>query len=243
MLKFLFPVALTAMFTMTACTSTQLAQTADVVGTMLKDVPLSNQDIANGLKEALTLGIGSGTDFLSAKDGFYKSAYKVLLPEEVRKVTAKLKNIPGFTNVEEVLLEKINRGAEDAASRAKPIFVSAIRQMSFTDALNILMGKENAATQYLQKATTDAVYKEFNPVIVESLNKFSAIEYWAKAVNTYNSIPLVNKLNPKLDDYVTTEAMKGLYSMVEKEEASIRTDKGKRVTDILRRVFAKQDAK
>jgi Protein of unknown function (DUF4197) len=238
MLKSIVPVFLTVILMTTACTTAQLVQTAT---TVLENIPLSNQDVAAGLKEALTLGIGSGSDFLSAKDGYYKSAYKVLLPKEVRDVTDKLKNVPGFTNVEEVLLEKINRGAEDAATKAKPIFMNAIRQMSFSDAMGILTGKENAATQYLQKATTGDVYKEFNPVIVESLNKFSAIEYWAKAVNTYNQIPFVSKLNPKLDDYVTTEAMKGLYSMVEKEEIGIRKDKTKRVTDILRRVFAKQD--
>lgn len=205
-------------------------------------VPLTNEQIASGLKEALNIGISKGSDILSAQDGFYRSSYKILLPPEARKITDRLKVIPGFTNVEEIILEKINRGAEDAAKRAKPIFQNAIRQITFGDVMDILMGPNNAATQYLNRTTYQPLYNEFNPVIVESLNKFNAIEYWADAVNAYNKIPFITKVNPKLDDYVTTQALNGLFSMVEIEEAKIRTDISQRTTDLLRRVFAKQDA-
>lgn len=205
-------------------------------------VPLTNEQIASGLKEALNIGISKGSDVLSSQDGFYRSSYKILLPPEARKITDRLKVIPGFTNVEEIILEKINRGAEDAAKRAKPIFQNAIRQITFGDVMEILMGPNNAATQYLNRTTYQPLYNEFNPVIVESLNKFNAIEYWADAVNAYNKIPFITKVNPKLDDYVTTQALNGLFSMVEIEEARIRTDISQRTTDLLRRVFAKQDA-
>ncbi len=205
-------------------------------------VPLTNEQIASGLKEALNIGISKGSDILSSQDGFYRSSYKILLPPEARKITDRLKVIPGFTNVEEIILEKINRGAEDAAKRAKPIFQNAIRQITFGDVMDILMGPNNAATQYLNRTTYQPLYNEFNPVIVESLNKFNAIEYWADAVNAYNKIPFITKVNPKLDDYVTTQALNGLFSMVEIEEAKIRTDISQRTTDLLRRVFAKQDA-
>lgn len=202
---------------------------------------LTTEEIAMGLKQALEIGIGEGSDALSRIDGYFKSEYKILLPPEARKVTDKLKIVPGFSQVEEIILEKINRGAEDAASRAKPIFVSAIRGMSFNDALGILMGEQNAATQYLHYATHNQLYNEFHPVIVNSLNKFNAIEYWADAVNTYNKIPLVEKLNPNLDQYVTEQALKGLFSMVEKKEVKIRSDVSARTTELLRKVFAKQD--
>ncbi len=175
------------------------------------------------------------------KDGFYKTAYKILLPPEAQNVANKLKVIPGFSNVEEVILE-INRGAEDAASKAKPIFVSAIRQMTFSDATNILMGPDNAATSFLERTTSDNVYKEFNPVIVASLDKFDARKYWGDAVNAYNKIPLVKKANPDLDDYVTRQAMKGLFSMVESKEKDIRHNPISRTTALLKKVFAKQDS-
>jgi len=202
---------------------------------------LTTEDIARGLKQALEIGIGEGSEALARMDGYFKSPYKILLPPEARKVTDKLRGIPGFAQVEEIILEKINRGAEDAASAAKPIFVTAIRNMSFNDALGILMGEKNAATNYLHGATHDPLYTEFHPVIVNSLNKFNAIEYWADAVNTYNKIPFVDKVNPSLDAYVTEEALKGLFGMVEKKEVQIRSDVSQRTTDLLIKVFAKQD--
>ena len=204
---------------------------------------LSTADISSGLKQALELGIGKGSDLLAKKDGYLKSQHKILLPPEARKVADKLRNVPGFTNVENVILEKINRGAEDAAQKAKPIFVSAIRQMSFADAMDILMGADNAATSYLNRTTHDALYKEFNPVIVKSLDKFEARKYWSDAVSAYNKIPFVEKANPDLDDYVTNEALKGLFSMVENEEKNIRENVAARTTDLLKKVFAKQDNK
>ena len=115
----------------------------------LVEVPLSNADIVKGLKEALNLGTDEAVDFLSATDGYYKSAYKILLPEEARKITDKLGFIPGFSNFEEIALEKINRGAEDAAKSVGPIFLDAITGMSINDALGILMGEKDAATLYL----------------------------------------------------------------------------------------------
>ncbi|MCB9276469.1 MAG: DUF4197 domain-containing protein [Lewinellaceae bacterium] len=225
---------------LSACTAQQIQSTLDTLG---GGQGLTTSEIASGLKQALELGIGEGAQRLSQKDGYFKSAYKILLPPEARKVTDKLKNVPGFTEVEDIVLEKINRGAEDAAKKAKPIFVDAIKQMTFSDALDILMGEDNAATQYLNRTTNDKLYQEFNPVIIESLDKFNARDYWADAVNAYNKIPFVEKANPDLDDYVTREALNGLFSMVEKKEKQIRTDISSRTTDLLKKVFAKQDNK
>lgn len=207
------------------------------------ELPLTEADVVAGLKEALTIGSGKGADQLSQVDGYYKSPYKILLPAEARQVTERLKVVPGFSDVEEIILERINRGAEDAAAKAKPIFMNAIRQMTITDAMNILMGNNDAATRYLERTTSEALYQEFNPVIVESLDKFNARKYWADAVNAYNRIPLVNKANPSLDDYVTREALKGLFAMVEKEELNIRSNLSARTSDLLKRVFARQDKK
>lgn len=204
---------------------------------------LTSAQIGQGLKQALEFGITEGANKLSAKDGYFKSAYKILLPEDVQKVTSKLSKVPGFNQVEGILLEKINRGAEDAAKKAAPIFKTAITSMSFSDAMNILMGADNAATGYLDGATRPRLYNEFNPVIVNSLNKFGAIDYWEKAVSKYNSIPFVTKMNPRLDDYVTTEALNGLFKMVEKKEKNIRKNTSQRTTDLLKQVFAKQDNK
>ena len=201
----------------------------------------SLSEISNGLKQALEIGIKEGSTKLSEVDGYFKSPYKILLPAEARQVTDKLKNIPGFSDIENVILQKLNRAAEDAAKKAAPIFVSAIKGMTFDDAMNILMGPDNAATNYLNQATYTPLYGEFEPVIDQSLDKVNANQYWADAVNAYNKIPFVQNVNPDLGDYVTQEALKGLFSMVEKKEKQIRTDVSSRTTDLLRKVFAKQD--
>ncbi len=226
---------------LTACTGVNLDQ---ALGTVLDTVGsdgLSSAQIGQGLKDALQIGISKGADRLSVKDGYLKSAYKILLPEEVQKLTSRLQNVPGFTQVEGKMLELINRGAEDAAKSAKPIFVNAIKGMTFQDATQILMGNKNAATSYLKGSTEQQLYQSFRPKIVNSLDKVNATDYWNKAVTAYNKIPLVQKMNPELDDYVTQQALKGLFSMVEKEEANIRTNTAARTTDLLKKVFAKQD--
>ena len=238
MFKKLGILAIVATSTLSACEQLQQAAT-----TVLTQQVLSNEDIGNGLKSALEIGIGKGADVLSQKGGYFNSAFKIQLPPEARQITDRLKVIPGFNKVEDIVLEKINAGAEDAATKAKPIFVSAIKQMTFTDALNILMGDKNAATAYLKRTTYDQLYQAFSPVIVQSLDKFDARKYWGDAVNTYNKIPLIKKANPSLDDYVTREALNGLFTMVEEKELSIRSNKAERVTDLLQKVFAKQDAK
>ncbi len=205
--------------------------------------PLSNTEIANGLKSALDLGVGNSVDFLSAKDGYYQSIYKILLPQEAQTVTNKLKFIPGFEDIEEVLLQKINRAAEDAAGKAGPIFLSAIKGISFNDAMGILMGQNNAATQYLHTGTYSQLYSEFDPVIGNSMNKFNVEGYWSNAVNAYNKIPFVDKVNPDLSDHITNTALKGMFSLIEQKELGIRTDLNQRTSALLQKVFAKQDGK
>jgi len=239
-MKFLKVFLVLLAFSFSSCSPAELQQ---VLGSVLENDALTTGEISSGLKEALEIGISKGSDQLSAVDGFFKSPYKILLPPEARKITDRLQKIPGFSQVENVLLEKINRGAEDAAKKAKPIFVDAIKQMSFEDALNILMGTDNAATGYLNDKTNAQLYSAFSPVIIESLDKFKARKYWADAVNAYNKIPLVQKADPSLDNYVTNQALKGLFSMVEKEEGNIRKNVSARTSSLLKKVFAKQDNK
>ena len=204
---------------------------------------LSQTEVGNGLKEALNVGLTEATGFLSAKDGYFASPYKILIPDEAKKVVSKLKMLPGFSNVEADLTEKMNRAAEDAAQKAKPIFLSAIKNMSFTDAMNILTGNQDAATRYLEKSTYAALYAEFKPIIQASLDKVNARTYWKDATSAYNKVPFVTKTNPELDDHVTKMALVGMFSLIEKKEKGIRTDNNLRTSDLLKKVFAKQDKK
>ncbi len=211
----------------------------NILGTL--EDSLTDADVSAGLKEALQLGVDKSVESLSLTDGFYRSSYKILLPDEANKVVDKLSFIPGFDQLEEEMLKRINRAAEDAASKAGPIFLSAIKSMSFEDAMNILMGEQNAATTYLHNKTYNALYDEFKPVLVNSLNTFGALDYWSDAVNKYNSLPLVTDVNPDLADHINSKALYALFDLIEDKEVGIRNDISQRTSNLLRKVFAKQD--
>lgn len=202
---------------------------------------LTTEEIGGGLKEALNAGVEEAVKFLSKENGYYESIYKILLPEEAQKVVSKLKMVPGFANVEQELVLRLNRAAELAAGKATPIFIGAIKQMTFQDAMNILMGEKNAATTYLHRTTYDPLYGEFKPVIMTSLDEVNARTYWREATTAYNKLPLVAKVNTELDDYVAKKALEGLFNLVEKKESQIRQDVGARTSPLLQKVFAKQD--
>lgn len=202
---------------------------------------LSQEEVGKGLKEALDKGVGEAVSFLSAEDGYLKSPYKILLPEDAQKIVKKVKSVPGFGDVDKKLTEKLNRAAELAAKKAKPIFISAIREMSFKDAMNILMGDKNAATSYLDKSTRSKLFKEFMPVIQSSLDEVNARSYWRSVVKAHNKLPFVKKANPELDEHVNNKALDGMFQLVEKKELDIRKNKGSRTSELLDKVFSKQD--
>jgi hypothetical protein len=173
---------------------------------------------------------------------FKNEAVKILLPEELQTVDKKLRQI-GMGKLADEGLKVINRAAEDAVKEATPVFVDAVKQMSFNDAKNILMGNESSATTYLQNTTSTALYTKFNPVIKNSYTKVGADKVWKEIITKYNSIPLVKKVNPDLTDYTTKKAMEGVFKMIAVEEKDIRTNLASRSSDLLRKVFALQDQK
>ena len=200
-------------------------------------------DISAGLKEALNNGITKQVSKLTAEDGFYKNELvKIVLPSELQKVDRTLRSL-GMSNLADEGLKLLNRAAEDAVKEATPIFVDAVKNMTFADAKTILMGNENSATTYLETATSSTLYDKFSPVIGTSLDKVNADKIWAQMINKYNSIPLVKKVSPDLKDYVTKETMKGVFKMVAVEEKEIRVNLKARTSPLLQSIFAMQDKK
>lgn len=217
------------------------AELQKVVNQLPQGGVLSQSQIGNGLRQALDNGIQHQVTKLTSKDGFYKNnLVKILLPEELQAVDRGLRKI-GLGNLADEGLKAINRTAEDAVKTATPIFVNAVKEITFADAKNILLGADNAATSYLEGKTTSALYSEFNPVIKNSFAKVGADKIWSNLISKYNSIPFVKKVNPDLTDYVTTEALEGVFTMIAVEEKGIRTKVGLRDTALLRQVFALQD--
>ncbi|HYM92981.1 MAG TPA: DUF4197 domain-containing protein [Chitinophagaceae bacterium] len=199
---------------------------------------ISESEAGQGIKEALTQGVTNAVLNLNKTDGFFGSEiYKVLLPPDAKKIETTLRNIGMGAQVDKAILA-INRGAEDAVGYAKPIFVDAIKQMTITDALNIVKGPKDAATQYFKQKTTQKLIQAFTPSVKSSLDKVSATKYYGDIVNTYNNFPTTfKKVNPDLTSYVVGKAVDALFDQVAKEEANIRSNPVARTTDILKKVF------
>lgn len=198
---------------------------------------LTEEEVASGLKEALTRGVEVGVAQLSKPDGYFKDlSIKIPLPAEAKKVEDKLRSIGQGKQVDDAI-ESINRAAEDAANGAKDIFVTAIKNMTLTDAMGILKGEKNAATQFLEKNTRSSLFEKFKPVIKTSLDKVGATKHWNTVFSTYNKLPMVEKVNPDLEEYATNKAIDGLFVQVEKQEKEIRENPAARVSDLLKKVF------
>ena len=207
----------------------------------LPSAGITNDQIGAGLKEALNNGITNQVSTLALKDGFFKNELtRILLPEELQKVDKALRSV-GLSKLADEGLKVLNRAAEDAVSEAIPIFVDAIKGMTFTDAKNILLGDENAATLYLKNVTSEELYQKFNPIINNSFNKVGADQIWTSLITKYNTLPLTQDVNPDLTDYVTEQALKGVFTMVEVEEKEIRENVSSRTSNLLKTVFALQD--
>ncbi|WBA42541.1 DUF4197 domain-containing protein [Hymenobacter canadensis] len=201
---------------------------------------VSNTEAANGLKEALVQGISKGTDQASQTDGFYlNKLIRIPFPPDAQRVANTLRTIGLGSQVDKFELS-LNRGAEDAAKSAKPIFLSAIKSLTFSDVWNILTGEKNAATQYLQRTTSAQLSNAFKPIIQQSLSKVGATRYYTDLTTRYNQIPLVKPVQTDINQYATDRAIGGLFTLVAQEEANIRENPVARTTDLLRRVFGRK---
>lgn len=201
-------------------------------------IGISEQDAALGIRDALDQGVGRGVNFLNKPDGFFgNQTYKLFLPPDAQKIEKTLRDLGMGGMIDKAILQ-INRAAENAVGFARPIFADAIREMTITDALNIVRGSKDAATQYFRLKTTDKLVAAFSPLIKSSLDKFQATKYYADIINTYNRFPTtMNKINPDLPSYVVNKSVEALFDQIAKEEANIRENPVARTTEILKKVF------
>jgi hypothetical protein len=198
---------------------------------------LTNTEAANGLKEALIQGISKGSDQASATDGFYlNKLIRIPFPPDAQRMATTLRKIGLGSQVDKFELS-LNRGAEDAAKSAKPIFLNAIKQLTFTDVWNILTGQKDAATQYLKRTTTTQLTTAFMPIMEQSLGKVDATKYYTSLTTTYNKLPLVTPVQTDLNQYATGKAIDGLFTLIAQEEADIRENPVARTTSLLKKVF------
>lgn len=236
------------------CTEmTQLAQS--VLTETTSSTSLTQSEIIAGLKEALVTGAVNSSSILSATDGYYKDdLVKILLPDEADIITENISKIPGGDQLIENAIESINRAAEDAAKDVAPIFKSAITSMTITDALNILKGDDDAATQYLRKTTYDQLFNLYQPKIKTSVEKklvgnISTVDSWDTLTGKWNNVATslvgqvagLKSVDTDLESYLTEKALDGMFLKIATEEKEIREDPAARVTSILQKVFGSLD--
>ena len=133
--------------------------------------------------------------------------------------------------------ESLNSAAEEASKFAKEIFITAVKNMAITDAFKILKGEDNAATMYLKKQTSKELYKKFKPVVKKAIDKVHVTKYWGQLSGRYNALPMTNKVNLDIEDYVTNKTIDGLFVLIAKEEKNIRNNPDARVSELLQKVF------
>ncbi|MCE4565786.1 DUF4197 domain-containing protein [Maribellus sp. CM-23] len=237
---------------LTGCAElTQLAQQ-----TLDANAPLTQNEIVAGLKEALVTGTNKSAQLLGKTDGYYKDELvKIMLPPEADVIVDNLNKIPGGDKLVQDVLLTINRAAEDAAKEAAPIFVNSIKSMTISDAVGILKGQNNAATQYLHKTTYDQLFALYQPKIKSSVEKelvggISTKESWDSLTGKWNTVANsvagkiagLKPVNTQLEDYLTAKALDGLFLKIADEEKQIRQDPAARVTNLLKRVFGSVDS-
>lgn len=200
--------------------------------------PLTNNEIIQGLKEALNIGVQKSCAKASKVGGFSKNEYiRIQFPEKAKKMEEKLRLI-GMSNQIDDFEAALNKAAEKATGEAAPIFLNVIKSMNLSDGMSILRGSDNAATDYLSKVTSDSLYIAFKPIIEKAIYQVNVTKYWNLLASRYNKIPLTSKINPDLEDYTTKKAIEGIFKLLASEEEKIRNQLSARTSELLKKVFA-----
>jgi hypothetical protein len=235
------------LFSLVSCTKEQLNEALDKAS----NTSLSNEEVIAGLREALNVGTDTSVTILHKTDGYFRDeAVKILLPPEAQVMYQNLSKVPGLDALMDKTILAMNRAAEDAASEAKPIFVSAIKGITIGDGFTILNGADTSATEYLRSKTYDSLYITFQPKINASLSKplvanLSAEDTYSQMVDLYNTASLNGLLfdqvtTNSLSEHVTKKGLNGLFLKVADQEKKIRKDPLAQVTDLLKKVFGKK---
>jgi hypothetical protein len=199
--------------------------------------PLTQQEIAAGLKQALEVGTNTVVSQIGKRNGFnLDPVIHIPLPDKFAKVQRSLQKL-GLSSYLDELELSLNRAAEQAVPKAKQLFWQAIRDMSWDDVMQIYNGPDDAATRYFQNKMTPALKREMSPVIKSTLASAGVIKAYDKVMNKYYSIPYVPNISVDLESYAMDKTLDGMFYYLAKEEAAIRHDPVKRTTELLKRVF------
>lgn len=220
--------------------NTMVGETLQNLNVEIRQKPKNNNEIGNGLREALIVGVDKAAASLGSTDGFFKDEFsKILIPEEAKDAGDKLRRIGMGKTVDDCILS-MNRAAEAAAPVLKTVFIEAIKKMTINDAKSILYGTKTAATEYLQKNTSSALRDSMMPIVKSCLEKTNATKYWSDVFKNYNKFS-AKKVNTDLNAYVTEKAMMAIFRKIKAEEVNIRENPEARVSELLKIVFGSKE--
>lgn len=223
------------------CSEKDLRSALEVINASAEEQPLSEAEVVAALKDSLSRGVSRGAAIAALADGYYQNpALRIGIPPDFSSAEKTLRKI-GLGGEIDRFVRQLNRSAEAAAGKAKPVFIKAITSMTIDDAFAILHGEQDAATQYLKRTTSDDLRAEFLPIVRATLDETSATRYYVALVEKYHELRLNFDVDPDLDNYATGKAIDGLFVMVAAEEANIRANPAARTTSLLRRVFGSLD--
>lgn len=237
-MKIILSVVLSVLVSIASAQSWQeLKSAASKAKEVITTKELSKSEIASGLKEALVVGVSNSSELASEEGGFNNNnLIRIPFPSEAEKMKSTLINV-GLNLQVKQFEESLNSAAEEASKFAKEILITAVKNMTITNAFKILNGEDNAATIYLKKQTSEELYKKFKPVVKKAIENVHVTKYWGQLSARYNALPMTKKVNTDIEDYVINKTIDGLYILIAKEEKNIRNNPSARVTELLQKVF------
>jgi len=200
----------------------------------------SEYEMAAGLREALSQGLFRSFDAFADPEG--NPAIRFAFPGDAAKIEKTLRDI-GMDKMVDQVTSKFTRATSSAVQAAKPIFLNSVKNMSFTDAVNILVTDNlHAATNYFRSHMYDQLMVAFRPIVDSSINLEGANKDWKTIADVYNKIPFINKpLESSLTDFIAARAIDYIFITMAKEEEGIRTKLEFRKSDLVKKVFGYAD--
>jgi hypothetical protein len=205
-----------------------------------KNTSLSDTKIADGLKEALRVGIDNTVKFVGQTDGYFKNAnIKILMPERIRQMDTALRKVGLGPKMDEFMLS-MNRAAEKAAPFARDIFIDALMKMNIEDAKKILSGTDTAATDYFKAATSQKLMDTYKPLVAKAMSEYQVTKKYQGVTGAVKNMPMLGQLpGLNIENYVSDKALQGLFYVLGEQEKNIRNNTAARITPLLQEVFGK----
>jgi hypothetical protein len=198
---------------------------------------LSQKDIMEGLKQALTQSARAAVDKLGVADGFLGNPkVKIPLPGALQKVEGVMRTL-GMSKHPDNLIVAMNRAAEKATAEAAPLMVDAVENMPLEDAGKILAGSDDAATQYFRSTMSEELTQKFLPVVKEATSQVGLMKKYNDFAGKGVKLGVVAEKDAQIENYVTQKALEGLFLIMAEEERAIRNDPGAQADALLQKVF------